>query len=117
MAVYRRGEPATVSCFVDIIRLRGLSADYVAGVLRARPGRLQLQRMANGVGTINISFGQIRSLQIPLPDAAVQRRVAEVSVAFEEGRLELHELEEEVQAALFAPPLSRKRRGDAFGEG
>ena len=63
---------ATVSCFVDLIRLRGINPYYVVTVLRSRLGWAQIQRLINGVGTPNLSFGEIRSLAIPRLPAAEQ---------------------------------------------
>ena len=73
LAVYDLDAPATVSCFVDRIRLRGIRPHYVAAFLRSRPGWMQIQRAANGVGTINISFDQIRAIRIPVASGAMQQ--------------------------------------------
>ena len=58
---------ATVSCFVDMIRLRGANPYYVVTFLRSRLGWAQIERLINGVGTPNLSFGEIRSLRVPDP--------------------------------------------------
>ena len=61
--------PATVGSFVDLIRLRDIDPAYVLLFLKTPPGWLQIWRVINGVGTPNISFGEIRSLRVPvLPD-------------------------------------------------
>ena len=64
--VFRERMQATVSCFVDLIRLRGMSPYYVVTFLRSRLGWSQIDRLINGVGTPNLSFGEIRSLRVPL---------------------------------------------------
>ena len=57
---------ATVSCFVDLIRLRGINPYYVVTFLRSGPGWAQIERQINGVGSPNLSFAEIRSLAVPL---------------------------------------------------
>lgn len=82
---------ATVSCFVDLIRLRGINPWYVAAFLRSGPGWPQIERQINGVGSPNLSFGEIRALRVPLLPDAEQRQVedrwAEVRLAHAAGRL------------------------------
>jgi len=70
--VYREAAKATVSCFVDRVRLFGVNPYYVATVLRSRFVWPQIERLANGVGTPNLSFGEIRSLRIPVASEAEQ---------------------------------------------
>ena len=70
---------ATVSCFVDLIRLRGLAPYYAATFLRCPLGWGQVERLINGVGTPNLSFPEIRSLRIPLLPAPEQ---AELTAAW-----------------------------------
>lgn len=81
LAVYLRSGPANVGCFVDLIRLEGLNPFYAWFFLQTRLGREQIAAYANGVGTPNISFGEIRALQIAaLPSAyqeALERRYRE----------------------------------------
>ena len=68
--VFDRRQQATVSCFVDLIRLREINPYYVATFLRSPTGWSQIARLLNGVGTPNLSFGEIRSLVVPLlPEA------------------------------------------------
>ena len=76
LAVYEGSGPATVSCFVDRLRLKGIRPRYVAAFLKSKPGRLQLQRAANGAGTVNVNFAELRALEIPLAPVDVQRRLA-----------------------------------------
>jgi hypothetical protein len=64
--VFHEDAKATVSCFVDLIRLRGISPYYVVTFLRSGLGWPQIERLINGVGTPNLSFDEIRSLAIPL---------------------------------------------------
>jgi hypothetical protein len=65
VAVYLDDSPAGVGSFVDLIRLEGLNPFYLAAFLKSRLGRSQVSRAANGVGVPNISFDEIRALQIP----------------------------------------------------
>ena len=64
--VFATHTKATVSCFVDILRLKGISPYYVVTFLRCGLGWPQIERLLSGVGTPNLNFAQIRSLRIPL---------------------------------------------------
>ena len=72
LAVYLGSGPANVGCFVDLIRLKGLNPFYAWFFFKTRLGRAQIAAQANGVGTPNISFGEIRALQIAALPAAYQ---------------------------------------------
>ncbi len=65
VAVFGGGAPATVGCFVDLVRLAGLEPGYAALALRSRVVRVQVERLANGVGTPNLSFAEIGGLLVP----------------------------------------------------
>lgn len=88
--VFRAPVAATVSCFVDLIRLKGISPYYVVTFLRGGLGWPQMERLVSGVGTPNLNFAQIRSLRIPLLPLSVQERVeaewAEVAHLHDTGR-------------------------------
>jgi hypothetical protein len=73
--VFEEPVRATVSCFVDLLRLRELNPYYVVTFLRSRLGWAQIERLTSGVGTPNLSFAQIRSLEIPLLPPPEQRAV------------------------------------------
>ena len=81
LAVYMGSGPANVGCFVDLIRLEGLNPFYAWFFFKTRLGREQIVAYANGVGTPNISFGEIRALQIAaLPSSyqdALEKRYRE----------------------------------------
>jgi len=89
--VFRQPLKATVSCFVDLIRLRGMSPYYVVTFLRSGLGWSQVERLLRGVGTPNVSFPQIRSLRVPLLPSAEQEalgaRWREVARLHDSGRL------------------------------
>ncbi len=72
LAVYLGNGPANVGCFVDLIRLEGLNPFYAWFFFKTQLGREQIAAYANGVGTPNISFGEIRALQIAALPAAEQ---------------------------------------------
>ena len=72
LAVYLGSGPANVGCFVDLIRLEGLNPFYAWFFFKTRLGREQIAAYANGVGTPNISFGEIRALQIAALPSAYQ---------------------------------------------
>ncbi|MGQ9729826.1 MAG: N-6 DNA methylase [Candidatus Zipacnadales bacterium] len=75
VAVFLEHSPAAVGSFVDLIRLQGLNPFYLAAFLKSRLGRSQVLRVTNGVGVPNISFEEIRSLQIPLLPAEAQQAI------------------------------------------
>ena len=81
LAVYMGSGPANVGCFVNLIRLEGLNPFYAWFFFKTRLGREQIAACANGVGTPNISFGEIRALQIAaLPSSyqdALEKRYRE----------------------------------------
>ena len=75
VAVFLGDQPAGVGSFVDLIRLQGLNPFYLAAFLKSRLGRSQVSRVANGVGVPNISFDEIRSLQVPALTADTQQAI------------------------------------------
>ncbi|MFH1571609.1 MAG: N-6 DNA methylase [Gemmatimonadota bacterium] len=77
VAVYDEKEEANIGCFVDLVRLAGLNPYYAWVYLRTEGGWGQIRRLINGVGVPNISFAEIRSLQVPLLDAQEQAAVEE----------------------------------------
>lgn len=66
LAVFYEETPAVVGSFVDLVRLEGLEPVYAALYLKTRFGWGQIHRLINGVATPNISFDEIRCLQIAL---------------------------------------------------
>lgn len=76
-AVFDRLARAVVGCFVDIVRQSKLCPYYLCAFLHSRPGRLQIERLMNGVGTVNISFGEIRSVGVVLMDDTARLRVSD----------------------------------------
>jgi predicted RNA methylase len=79
-AVWRGRGAATVGCFVDLVRLRGIDPGYVLLCLRSTIVREQIKRLANGVGTPNLSFGEIKSLLIPRLGRSAEKRIAREEV-------------------------------------
>lgn len=75
IAVYEEREPANIGCFVNLIRLASdkLNPYYLWFFLRSRLGWGQIRALINGVGTPNISFAEIRSLQVPYLPACEQQ--------------------------------------------
>jgi hypothetical protein len=73
--------PATVGCFVDLVRLKGLEPGYAALALRSAVVRSQVEWIANGVGTPNLSFSEIRALMIPRLGEATERALAREEAA------------------------------------
>ncbi len=67
-----RSAAATVSCFVDRVRLYGYEPALALLFLQGRYGQVQIQRLINGVGTPNLSFSELRSLKLPRLSARSQ---------------------------------------------
>jgi len=57
---------AVVDSFVDVLDLdiRKINPFYVLVFWKTKFGRLQVERIINGVGTVNISFDEIREIKI-----------------------------------------------------
>ena len=81
VAVFGGGAPATVGCFVDLVRLAGLDPGYAALALRSRVVRVQVERLANGVGTPNLSFAEIAGLLVPRLGRRLEGALAREEVA------------------------------------
>lgn len=75
VAVFLGDAPANVGCFVDVVRLRDLNPFYVWFFLKTDYGFDQIRRLYNGVGTPNLSFDEIRSLEVPVAPDHIQREV------------------------------------------
>jgi len=77
MTVFQLDADAVVDCFTDRVTLHGYAPEVAALFLRTPPGWLQIHRLINGVGPPNISFSEIRGLQIPVfpSEVAVAIRV------------------------------------------
>jgi hypothetical protein len=78
-AVYDLPGSATVGCFVDIVRLAQIDPGYVMVCLRSKVVHAQVRRIANGVGTPNMSFAEIKALRIPRLGAEAESRVAQLA--------------------------------------
>ena len=77
------GVVAVAGCFVDIVRQRQLCPHYLCAFLHSQLGRLQIERLSNGVGTVNMNFDEIKSLRLPMFGDAVRARVSKL---WREGR-------------------------------
>jgi len=73
LAVFLEDTPAVVGSFVDLIRLEGLDPCYVMLFLKCDLGWLQIHRLLNGVALPNVSFDEIRSLQVAVAPEELQR--------------------------------------------
>jgi len=91
--------PAVVDCFTDRLSLRGLSSAWVLGALRSPLGWDQIRRTFNGVGTPNLSFGEIRSLLVPMPTEALAQQAEAVWQDVAKGRRAFRELSDLVNSA------------------
>ncbi|MHB8997444.1 MAG: restriction endonuclease subunit S domain-containing protein [Armatimonadota bacterium] len=75
LAVYLEEAPAVVGSFVDLVRVEGLDPFYTALYLKTSYGWGQVHRLINGVATPNISFAEIRALQIAVPPESLQSEI------------------------------------------
>jgi len=73
--VWDSDQPATVGCYVDIIRQERLNPFYLAAFLKCRFGQGQIERLKCGVGPVNLNFDEVRSILVPEPPEEFQRRV------------------------------------------
>jgi hypothetical protein len=75
MAVFLGDYEAVVGSFVDLVRVEGIEPLYALAYLRSEFGWAQMHRIINGVGTPNVSFGEIRGLQVAMLSEAEQAAV------------------------------------------
>jgi len=66
---------AVVDSFIDILDLENINPFYVTVFWKSTFGWLQVERFINGVGTVNISFDEIRAVKIPLLPEKVQSHI------------------------------------------
>lgn len=111
------------SCTGDVFILRPSSIDpiYLFLFLCSHAGRAQLLRQQNGVGTANLSVGELLQVRVPLVPADVQRALARdyrpVAAAHDRslavlagGDTPRFEREQEVAEALLAELVARVER-------
>jgi type I restriction enzyme S subunit len=73
--IFREKTEAVVECFVDIIRQDVLNPYYITNFMKSKYGRGQIERLISGVGTVNINFNQIKSIQIPVLPDSIQKGI------------------------------------------
>jgi hypothetical protein len=68
---------AVVDSFVDLLDVEAerINPYYVLAFWKSQFGWLQVERFINGVGTVNISFDEIREVQIPILADSVQSNI------------------------------------------
>ena len=74
-AVFGEKLPAVVSGFVNLLRQKVINPYYVVVFLKSKYGKGQIERFFKGTGTVNITFGHIRDIKIPLVPQETQRNV------------------------------------------
>lgn len=89
LAVFFQECPAVVGSFVDLVRLDGLDPVYAALFLKTHYGWGQIQRLINGVAVPNVSFDEIRNLQIAIPPENLQQELRQTYLS---DVLPLHDL-------------------------
>jgi len=77
ITIVRERLKAVVDSFVDLLDVDPgrLNPFYAVVYWKTVFGRLQVERLINGVGTVNISFDEIREIKIPLLPDAIQKNV------------------------------------------
>ena len=111
---------AVVGSFVDLVRVEGLDPAYTLLCLKTELVWSQIHRFINGVGTPNISFTEVRALQVPVLSGEMQldfRRRYHENVhtahlqclqgdgeAGERGRAALRALVDELNGMVTGPP-------------
>lgn len=71
------GRAVNVRSELYILRPVGLDPYVLLALLKSQAVRMQMQRLLCGVGTINLSQPEIRSLLIPVPGEAMQAEIRE----------------------------------------
>ena len=68
---------AVVDSFVDILDLNDKKVNpfYVLVFWKTKFGKFQIERIINGVGTVNISFNEIREIKVPDIPKKVQNHI------------------------------------------
>jgi len=75
ITIFNKNIEACVGCFVDILRLKDINPFYVLVFWKGIYGWSQINKIINGVGTVNISFDEIRSIKIPIIADKVQKNI------------------------------------------
>lgn len=75
ITIFDKRIDACVGCFVDILRLKNINPYYVLVFWKGIYGWSQISRIICGVGTVNISFDEIRSIRIPILSEEVQENI------------------------------------------
>lgn len=93
-------EGAVVDCFDDRVVIRGISSAWVLGVLRTEFGWWQIRRVISGVAQPNLSFTQLRALQVPIPGADAQAEAERRWSLIAAGEADFEMLRELVRGTL-----------------
>jgi type I restriction enzyme S subunit len=99
-AVVREGqEHAIVSSEIMLLRLKEshIQPDYLALFLNSEAGYQQVERRVHGVAYYSISQADLASIEIPIPSADVQARLAQLVVRSIEAENEANYLLEEAK--------------------
>lgn len=91
---------AVVDSFVDILDVKNINPFYVVVFWKSIFGWLQVERFINGVGTVNISFDEIRAIKIPILPEKIQENI---------------ESEYKKMSAFHDKAMEAKKKGDEAG--
>jgi type I restriction enzyme S subunit len=69
---------AHINQHLAILRLRDMVPRFVAAFIALGPGRYQLEKLDRGGVKSGLNFADVRSLRIPRPPLAEQRRIADI---------------------------------------
>src|SRR6266516_2047845 len=75
VVVSRNYGKLNISQDIDRVRVQNINPCYVGTFLKTKFGQLQIQRLVHGVDSQKITFGQVRSILIPVFPANVQHEV------------------------------------------
>ena len=70
--------PAHINQHLALVRLSGVNPHYVAKYLASPEGQRQFTRLNREAVKAGLNFDDIRSLEVPLPRLAEQKRIAEI---------------------------------------
>lgn len=104
MMVYTGRERANISCFVDLLRVVGINPFFIWFFFKTFFGRNQIFAVANGVGTPNINFSEIRALLIPSVKHDIQIGLEE---KYRTDVLPLHRRQSEVAGFEFSKIITQ----------
>lgn len=115
VAIHRDLGAVNVSQHIDVIRLSGIDPFYVAAFIKTpRFGQSQVQRLKYGVSSTELSFAQVKDIQIPPLTDKLQQQVREQYIEMAEAHDRAMARKEKLAAGgLSGDELEAAATGDA----